>query len=60
MRKCKHCGSDLVQIRSVASDPHDEPFLYCPCWPTDWAAVLMQIVIIGAFIAVLVLAVRLK
>ena len=53
---CHRCGKSLHQLRSVASDAHDEPACYCPCWPTDWPCVAVQVATIALLVTVLVTA----
>lgn len=43
---CTSCGEPLQTLASLASDAHDPPAFYCPCWPTDWPVVLMQVTIV--------------
>jgi len=51
VRNCKQCGEPLQALTSVASDPHDEPAYYCPCWPTGWPVVALQVGIIASVAA---------
>lgn len=57
---CHACGEPLRQITSIASDPHDEPVLTCPCWPIDWPGVLLQIVACSLIVGLVAFAVWCK
>ncbi len=51
-KTCGQCGNPLRVLSSVASDPHDEPAYYCPCWPTDWTAVALGAAVVASMAGV--------